>query len=110
MAWLLVWLQESVLIVFKSFYLYFLVLGKCLCYTSFVCSVLKRYATFSSAMALVNCAVVSHSTSRTILPWTVMPLEPSGFSVLGFMDQVEAMNKFLSFIERSLESQRKLWI
>jgi len=28
---------ESVLIVFKSFYLYFFVLGKYLCYTSFVC-------------------------------------------------------------------------
>jgi len=65
-------------------------------------------------MALVNCAVVSHSTSRTIiLPWTVMPLEPSGFSVLGFYedklqqevmveDQVEAIKKLLSFTVYSL--------
>jgi len=32
------------------------------------------------------CAVVSHSTSRTILPWTVIPLESSGFCVLGFYE------------------------
>ena len=47
-------------------------------------------------MTLVNCAVVSHNSSRTILLWTVMPLEPSGYSVLGFYEaklQQEVMVK-----------------
>ena len=35
-------------------------------------------------MNLVNCTIVSRGTSRIILRWTVMPLEPPGYTVLGF--------------------------
>ena len=37
-------------------------------------------------MTLVNCTVINRGTSRIILPWTVIPLEPPGYTVLGFYE------------------------